>query len=58
MIGEMTVESDMSTDVLITDLVTTNRGDITHNTVEGIILGWNRVVLHPSTLHGKIYRRT
>ena len=35
----------------------TNRKDITHNTVEGIMYVWNRVVLHPSTLHSKIYRR-
>ena len=33
------------------------RTDVTHNTVEGIMSGWNRVVLHPSTLHSKIYRR-
>ena len=26
---------------------------ITYNTVEGIMYGWNRVVLHPSTLHSK-----
>ena len=25
----------------------TNRTDITHNTVEGIMYVWNRVVLHP-----------
>ena len=36
----------------------TRRNDITHNnTVEGIMYVWNRVVLHPSTLHSKIYRR-
>ena len=36
----------------------TNRKDITHNnTVEGIMYEWNRLVLHPSTLHSKIYRR-
>ena len=36
----------------------TSRTDITHNnTVEGIMYVWNRVVLHPSTLHSKIYRR-
>ena len=52
----MTVESEVPTDILIVDLEMTNRTDITHNTVEGIMLGWNRVVLHPSTLHSKIYR--
>ena len=53
----MTVESEVPTDILIVDLEMTNRTDITHNTVEGIMLGWNRVVLHPSTLHSKLYRR-
>ena len=32
--------------------------DIIHNnTVEGIMYEWNRLVLHPSTLHSGIYRR-
>ena len=53
----MTVESEVPTDILIVDLEMTNRKDITHNTVEGIMYVWNRVVLHPSTLHSKIYRR-
>ena len=34
MMGEMTVESEVPTDILIVDLVMTNRKDITHNTVE------------------------
>ena len=37
LIGEMTVESEVQTDILIQDLVMTNRTDITHNTVEGIM---------------------
>ena len=50
--GERTVESEVLTDILIVDLVMTNRKDITHNnTVEGIMYEWNRVVLHPSILH-------
>ena len=57
MIGEMTVESEVPTDILIVDLVMTRRTDMTHNTVEGIMVGWNRLVLHPSTLHSNIYRR-
>ena len=35
----------------------TRRNDITHNTDEDFMYVWNRVVLHPSTLHSKIYRR-
>ena len=49
----MTVESEVPTDILIQDLVVTSRKDITHNTVEGIMYEWNRVVLHPSTLHSQ-----
>ena len=56
MMGEMTVESEVPTDILIVDLVMTNRTDISHSTVEGIMYEWNRVVLHPSTLHSRIYR--
>ena len=44
-------------DILISDLVVTSRKDITHSTVEGIMFGWNRVVLHPSTLRSKVYRK-
>ena len=32
MIGEMTVESEVPTDILVSDLEMTNRKDITHNT--------------------------
>ena len=53
----MTVVSEVPTDILIVDLSMTRRTDVTHNTVEGIMSGWNRVVLHPSTLHSNIYRR-
>ena len=53
----MTVESEVPTDILIRDLVITSGKDITHNTGEGIMYEWNRLVLHPSTLHSKIYRR-
>ena len=51
MMGEMTVESEVPTDILIVDLAMTNRTDITQNTVEGIMYEWNRVVPHSSTLH-------
>ena len=54
----MTVVSEVPTDILVSDLSMTNRTDITHNnTIEGIVYGWNRVVLQPSILHSKIYRR-
>ena len=33
--GEMTVESEVPKDILIQDLVMTNRTDITHSTVGG-----------------------
>ena len=56
-VDEMTVESEVPTDILTVDLEMTSRTDITHNTVEGIMFGWNILVLHPSTLHSKIYRR-
>ena len=40
MIGEMTVDSEVPTDILVVDLEMTSRKDITHtNTVEGITLG-------------------
>ena len=48
---EMTVVSEVPTDILVSDLSMTRRNDITHNTVEGIMYKCNRVVLHPSTLH-------
>ena len=53
----MTVGSEVPQDILTQDLLMTNITDITHNTGEGIISRWNRVVLHPSTLHSRIYRR-
>ena len=34
MMGEMTVESEVPTEILIQDLEMTYRKDITHNTVE------------------------
>ena len=52
--GEMTVESEVPTDILVSDLEMTRRTDITHSTVEGIMSRWNRLVPHPSTLHSKI----
>ena len=54
----MTVESEAPTDILVSDLVMTDRMNITNNnTIESIMFVWNRVVLHPLTLHSKIYRR-
>ena len=48
----MTVEPEVPWDILISDFIMTGRTNITHNkTVEGSMRGWNRVVLHPSTLH-------
>ncbi len=43
-VDEMTVESEVPTDILTVDLEMTSRTDITHNTVEGIMFGWNRLV--------------
>ena len=34
---EMTVVSEVPTDILVSDLSMTRRNDITHNTVEGIM---------------------
>ena len=53
----MTVVSEVPVETLIPDPVMTNRADITRITVEGIMLGWNRVVLHHPTLHSRIFRR-
>ena len=48
----MTVEPEVPWDILISDIIMTSGTNIIHNnTVEGSMIGWNRVVLHPSTLH-------
>ena len=43
----MTVESEAPTDILVSDLVMTDRMNITNNnTIESIMFVWNRVVFH------------
>ena len=53
----MTVVSEVPTDILITDLSMARRTNTTHNAVDDIMIRSNRLVLHPSILHSKIYRR-
>ena len=39
LVDEMTVVSEVPTDILVSDLTMTRRTDISHNTVEGIMVG-------------------